>query len=89
MVEALSRLQASQSQGGERIRAATAAIRNVANEHREAVGSVEHAVEELSGIADNNVEVARALQKWQARRSDDAAAAADATEGDSDETPAA
>ena len=36
---------------------------------------IEHAVEELSGLADNNVEVARALQRWQARRSDEAVTA--------------
>ena len=48
---------------------------------------VEHALEELSEIAGNNVEVARALQRWQARRSDDAAAAADGADPDSDETP--
>ncbi len=53
---------------------------------------IERAVEELSGIAGNNVEVARALQRWQARRSDGTAAAADAEDAedaDSDETPAA
>ena len=37
MVEALSRLQGRQSQAGERIRVATAAIRDVANEHRDTV----------------------------------------------------
>lgn len=54
-----------------------------------AAPDIDLAVEKLSGIADNNVEVARALQKWQARRSDEAAAAPDSADPDSGETPAA
>jgi hypothetical protein len=50
---------------------------------------VQQAVEALSEIADNNVEVARALQRWQARRSDEAASATDPSEPGPDETPAA
>ena len=42
---------------------------------------VEQAVDALSEIADNNVEVARALQRWQARRSGEAAAAAEQADG--------
>ena len=42
---------------------------------------VEQAVGALSEIADNNVEVARALQRWQARRSGEAAAAAEQADG--------
>jgi hypothetical protein len=42
---------------------------------------VEQAVGALSEIADNNVEVARALQRWQARRSGEAAAAGEQADG--------
>jgi methyl-accepting chemotaxis protein len=52
MVEALSRLQARQSQAGERIRVATAAIRDVANEHRDTVAGVGQGVEELGKHAE-------------------------------------
>jgi methyl-accepting chemotaxis protein len=52
MVEALSRLQGRQSQAGERIRAATAAIRDVANEHRDTVAGVGLAVDELGKHAE-------------------------------------
>jgi hypothetical protein len=45
---------------------------------------VEQAVGALSEIADNNVEVARALQRWQARRSGEAAAAEQADGGRAD-----
>ncbi|MBI5478291.1 MAG: methyl-accepting chemotaxis protein [Deltaproteobacteria bacterium] len=52
MIEALSRLQARQSQSGERIRAATAAIRTVAHEHRDTVAGVGQAAEELGKHAE-------------------------------------
>jgi len=42
---------------------------------------VEQALDALSDLADNNVEVARALQRWQARRSGEAAAAAEQADG--------
>jgi hypothetical protein len=42
---------------------------------------VEEALDALSELADNNVEVARALQRWQARRSGEAAAAAEQADG--------
>jgi hypothetical protein len=42
---------------------------------------VEEALDALSDLADNNVEVARALQRWQARRSGEAAAAAEQADG--------
>ena len=47
MVEGLSRLQENQSESGERIRAAMAAIRQVADEHRTTVDELGRAVEEL------------------------------------------
>jgi hypothetical protein len=50
---------------------------------------VQQAVDALSEIADNNVEVARALQRWQARRSGEAASAAEPSEPGPGETPAA
>jgi methyl-accepting chemotaxis protein len=52
MVEALSLLQARQSQAGERIRVATAAIRDVADEHRDTVAVVGQGVEELGKHAE-------------------------------------